>query len=117
VQREISAIFEKKKVGLRQTSRAVMPFGGLSVFCEFLNRIGHGEQVSKAMPVCLNSPNAIDPSETFTAFLMAVVVGARRFAQTSLLRTDRALHAMLGMQRFPADGTIRNLFKRFMQGW
>ena len=27
----------------------------------------------------------------------------------------RALHALLGIQRFPTDDTIRNLFKRFRQ--
>ena len=64
----------------------------------------------------LKSPNAIDPGETFTAFLISVVAGARRFAHTSLLRADRALHALLGMKRFPTDDTIRNLFKRFRQG-
>ena len=64
----------------------------------------------------LESPNAIDPAQTFTAFLISVVAGARRFAHTSLLRADRALHALLGMKRFPTDGTIRNLFKRFTQG-
>jgi hypothetical protein len=45
-----------------------------------------------------------------------VVVGARRFAHTALLRADRALHALLGMKCFPTDDTIRNLFKRFRQG-
>ncbi len=80
---------------LRQTPRAVTPFGGLSVFIEFLRRIGFGPQVSQHLPVHLKSPNAIDPSETFTAFLISVVAGARRF---------------------PSDGTIRNLFKRFRQG-
>ena len=45
-----------------------------------------------------------------------MVAGARRFAHTSLLRADGALHAVLGMKRFPTDGTIRNLFKRFTQG-
>ena len=56
------------------------------------------------------------PGETFTAFVISVVAGARRFAHSSLLRADRALHALLGMQRFPTDGTMRNLFKRFKQG-
>ena len=46
---------------------------------------------------------------------MAVVTGARRFAHTAVLRTDEALHALLGIQRFPTDDTIRNLFKRFRQ--
>jgi hypothetical protein len=47
---------------------------------------------------------------------MAVLVGAKRFAHTSLLRGDRALHALLGLDRFPTDDTIRNLFRRFGMG-
>ncbi len=101
---------------MRQTPRAVTPFGGLSVLIEFLGKIGFGERLRHDLPVHLKSPNAIDPGETFTAFLISVVAGARRFAHTSLLRADRALHALLGMKRFPTDGTIRNLFKRFTQG-
>jgi len=116
VQRKVSVLWGEKKVFLRPTPRAVTPFGGLSVFIEFLQRIGLPEQVRGNMPFCLNSPNAIPAGETFTAFLVAVVAGARRFAHSSMLRADRALHALLGMKRFPSDGTIRNLFKRFTQG-
>jgi hypothetical protein len=54
--------------------------------------------------------------ETFTAFLLSVVAGARRFAHTGLLRADVALHGLLGITCFPGDDTIRNLFKRFGQG-
>jgi hypothetical protein len=116
VQREINPLWGEKKVILRQTPRAVTPFGGLSVFIAFLQKIGYRQQVSEHMPVHLMSPNAINPGETFTAFLMAVVTGARRFAHTAVLRTDKALHALLGIERFPTDDTIRNLFKRFRQG-
>jgi hypothetical protein len=48
--------------------------------------------------------------------LIAVLVGAGRFAYANLLRGDRALHALLGMDRFPTDDTIRNLFRRFGMG-
>ena len=116
MQREITPLWGEKKVLLRQTPRAVTPFGGLSVFIEFLRKIGYAQQVRGHLPVHVQSPNAIPPEETFTAFLIAVVVGARRFAHTAVLRADRALHALLGMQRFPTDDTIRNLFKRFKQG-
>jgi hypothetical protein len=101
---------------LRETPRAVTPFGGLSVFIAFLQKIGYRQQVGEPLPVHLQSPNAIDPAQTYTAFLISVVAGARRFAHTSLLRADQALHVLLGMKRFPTDGTIRNLFKRFKQG-
>ena len=59
----------------------VTPFGGLVVFVEFLQQVGYREAVSKHLPFRLTSPNAIDPAETFTAFLLSVVAGARRFAQ------------------------------------
>ena len=101
---------------MHQTLRAVTPFRGLSVFIEFLWKIGYRKQVSEHLPVHLESPNAIDPGVTFTAFLISVVAEARRFAHTALLRADRALHALLGIKRFPTDDTIRNLFKRFTQG-
>src|SRR5207302_6025188 len=79
-------------------------------------KIGYAAAVAKSVPIQLHSPNAIDPVETFTAFLISVVSGARRFAHTGLLRADRALHRLLGIVRFPTDDTIRNLFKRFTQG-
>ena len=114
--RKITPLWGEKKVILQQTPRAVTPFGGLSVFIEFLGKIGFAQQISEHIPVHLMSPNAIDPAQTLTAFLMSVVAGARRFAHTTLLRADRALHALLGMKRFPTDDTIRNLFKRFREG-
>jgi hypothetical protein len=76
VQREITPLWGKKKVVLRQTPRAVTPFGGLSVLIEFLGKIGYRQQVSEHLPVHLRSPNAIDPAQTFTAFLISVVAGA-----------------------------------------
>ncbi len=113
---KITSVWGGKKVELRQTPRAVTPFGGLVVFFEFLRQVGYGEAVRQHLPFHLTSPNAIDPVQTFTAFLLAVVAGARRFAHTNLLRADVALHELLGIARFPVDDTIRNLFKRFGQG-
>lgn len=113
---KITALWGGKKVELRETERAVTPFGGLVVFFEFLRRIGYDQAVRLHLPFSLTSPNAIDPVETFTAFLLSVVAGARRFAHTGVLRADAALHALLGISRFPVDDTVRNLFKRFGQG-
>ena len=100
---KITALWGGKKVELRETQRAVTPFGGLVVFFEFLRQVGYREAVSKHLPFRFTSPNAIDPVETFTAFLLSVVAGARRFAHTSLLRADVALQALLGISRFPGD--------------
>ena len=102
---ELTSLWGGKKVELRETQRAVTPFGGLLVFVEFLQQVGYREAVSKYLTFHLTSPNAINPTETFTAFLLSVVAGARRFARTSLLRADAALHALLGMKRFPVDAS------------
>src|SRR5258708_33181955 len=72
--------------------------------------------MSELLPFRLSWRNASETAGAFTAFLLSVVAGARRFAHTSLLRADVALHAVLGISRFPVDDTIRNLFKRFGQG-
>jgi hypothetical protein len=113
---QITALWGGRKVELRETPRAVTPFGGLVVFFEFLRQVGYVEVVKQCLPFRLTSPNALDPAQSFTAFLLAVLAGARRFAHASVLRADTALHQALGMVRFPSDDTLRNLFKRFGQG-
>ncbi|MGB7847019.1 MAG: hypothetical protein WBL63_15495 [Candidatus Acidiferrum sp.] len=52
---------------MRETQRAVTPFGGLVVFFQFLRRIGYCEAVRRHLPFSLTSPNAIDPVKTFTS--------------------------------------------------
>ncbi len=116
VPREIRALLSKERVILRETQRAVTPLGGATVFVVFLQKLGFVEKLRQHMPIQWKSPNQIDPTTTFTAFLMAVLAGAKRFAHTNWLRNDRALHAVLGISRFPVDDTIRNLFRRFGMG-
>ena len=113
---ESTRIFGGQKVLLKETDRALTPFGGMVVFLEFLNKIGLVKKVIECMPVVHRSPNSIPPAQTYIAFLISVAAGARRFSQTSWLRGDRALHGLLGIARFPSDDTIRNLFLRFGMG-
>ena len=76
VPREISALLSNERLILRETQRAVTPFGGIAVFISFLGKIGFVAAVRQHMPICWKSPNHIDPSCTFTAFLVSVLVGA-----------------------------------------
>ena len=116
VPREILTLLSNERLILRETRRAVTPLGGVTVFVAFLHQLGFVEKVRQHMPIQWKSPNQIDPTATFTAFLIAVLAGARRFAHANWLRGDRALHAVLGLSRFPIDDTIRNLFRRFAMG-
>ena len=109
-------LFGGTKIVLSETPKAVTPFGGLSSFVAFLEQIGFGARVMTEMPFpAPTSPNAIPLAHTFTAFIFAVVTGASRFAHTDWLRGDRALHAILGIKRFPGDDTVRGFFRRFTQ--
>ena len=82
--RSCKPLFGSGQVLLRDTPKAVTPFGGLVVFIEFLQKLGYAAQVQQGLPFMLTSPNAIDPAHTLTAFVFAVVVGARRFAHAEL---------------------------------
>jgi hypothetical protein len=112
----VSSLFGKTRVKLAQTPRAVTPFGGLASFIGFLHQRGFAAQVQSHLPWQLASPNAIPLAHTFTAFVIGVLTGARRFAHTELARADRALHVLLGMERWPGADTVRGLFHRFTQG-
>lgn len=113
---EITPLFGGAKILLEQTPKAVTPFGGLTSFVAFLQQIGFATEIEKALPFATpTSPNAIPLAHTLTAFVMAVLTGASRFAHTDWLRADRALHALLGIVRFPGTDTVRNFFLRFTQ--
>lgn len=89
---KITALWRGKKVGLRETQRAVTPFSRLAVFVEFFaaDRLLRGSAAIRSP----SSPKAIDTVKTFTAFLLSVVAGAQCFAHASLLRADAALGAL-----------------------
>jgi hypothetical protein len=114
--KEFKPLFGGGKIKLCDTLRAVTPFGGLSVLIEFLGRIGLVGQLTAQVPYQAKSPNHYEPGQILVAFILSVIAGARRFAHANQLRADRALHALLGMKRFPSDDTLLNYFRRFNQG-
>ena len=66
------------------------------------------------MPLRWRSYNQIDPTATFTSFLIAVLLGAKRFA--NWFRGDYVVYPFLGLKLFPSEDTIRNLFLQFTMG-
>ena len=116
VPKELAALMSDERLILRETKRAGTPFGGVAVFIAYLSKIQMADKIREHMPVRWRSHNQIDPAETFTAFMISVLLGAKRFAHSNWLRGDRALHALLGLKRFSTGDTIRNLFKKFTMG-
>jgi len=115
MQSSFRPLFGSSQVLFRGTPKPVTPFGGLVSLIEFFGKIGLTSQLTELMPFDLRSRNAIPPAHTIVAFFFAVICGASRFAHSDWLRSDKALHAMLGIRRFPGTDTVRNLFNRFSQ--
>ena len=101
---------------LTTTAKAITPFAGLASFTEWLRHIGFCKAVADAMPFAYRSPRALPLVDIFTAFLVSVILGASRFSHCDWLRFDSALHALLGIVRFPANDAILRFFGRFSQG-
>lgn len=114
MQYEFRRIGDGGQAVLKETTRAVTPFGGLVVMVEMLRQLGAVEAVRSRLPFRYESNNAIDPAHTLLAFWLGVMAGARRFSHLQMLRADRALQALCGM-RFPGDDAVRNFFQRFGQ--
>jgi hypothetical protein len=112
----MNALFGGARVELDQTLKPVTPFGGMAIFAEFLRQIGWTEMLTMHWPFAYRSPNAIPPQQTLTAFLFAVLAGARRFTHAGLIRADLALRATLGMERCGGDDAMRAMFARFGLG-
>jgi hypothetical protein len=109
-------LFGGSQLKLQTTLKAVTPFAGLASFFAWLGQIGYAEQAAAAMPFAYRSPRALPLTHTLTAFLTSVLLGASRFAHSGWLRFDAALHALLGIERFPSDDAIRDFFHQFTQG-
>lgn len=108
-------ICDGRQVVLRETTRAVTPFGGLAVLLELLRKMDVLEAVRQRLPFQYRSNNASRPEQILLAFWLAVAAGARRFAHLQMLRADHALQSLCGVRSFPTDDTVRNFFRRFGQ--
>lgn len=113
--------YELRRIGdggqavLRETRRAVTPFGGLVVMIELFRKLRLLEAVRERLPFQYRSNNTIPPEHTLLAFWLGVFAGARRFSHMQMLRCDRALQELCGVRAFPCDDTVINFFNRFDQ--
>ncbi len=115
MQYEFRRIGDGRQAVLRETKRAVTPFGGLAVLVELLRKMEVIEAVRQRLPFEYRSNNASQPEHILLAFWLAVVAGARRFSHLQMLRADHALQSLCGVRSFPIDDTVRNFFRRFGQ--
>src|SRR5690606_5165384 len=105
MQHEFRRIGDGRQGVLRETGRAVTPFGGLVVLVELVRKMGLVEAVRDRLPFRYRSSNASRPEHVLLSFWLGVAVGARRFSHLQMLRADRALQVVCGVRSFPSDDT------------
>jgi hypothetical protein len=105
-----------KEIGIAFTDKPVTPWGGMSLFVGLAREVGLEQELRKALPFELTSPNATDPVEIVLAFMAGVLAGSRRLAHVERLRWDECVRGMLGIKRFVSDTTLARFFRRFTQG-
>ena len=96
VPREISALLSNQRLILRETQRAVTPLGGVAVFVAFLHKLGFVEKLRQHMPIQWKSPNHIDPTATFTAFLIAGTGRSQTLCPRQLVTRRSSLACVVG---------------------
>lgn len=116
MQHEFRRIGDGGQAVLKETGRAITPFGGLVVLVEFLRQLDFLGTVRRLLPFRYQSNNAIPPEHTLLGFVLGVTAGARRFSHLQMLRCDEALRQLCGVRAFATDDTVRNFFRRFGQG-
>jgi len=72
--------FSSSQLLLSPPAKPVTPFGGPVSLIEFFNSLKVGEVLGRLMPLAYQSPNAIPPEQTLLAFVISIIVGARRSA-------------------------------------
>ena len=104
---QITALWGGKEVELRETPRAVTPFGGLVVFFEFLRQVGYFEAVAASCRFVSLPPTRSIRSRPHGA--LAVGGGGGAAFRTTLAACRYGLARTAGDSRFPVDDTLRNL--------
>jgi len=101
---------------VRETQRAVTPFGGMVVFVEYLRRIDLVGQIRRHMPDPLAVAQSDRSDNNVRRILASCGSGSQAVCTRQLAARRSSVTCILGITHFPTDDTIRNLFRRFGMG-
>lgn len=86
-------------------------FGGMWLIQRFCNQIRLRYLIQKYIRFSQRK-SQYHPSELILALLFAIVLGLRRINKTDILQYNGAFLSMLGLDRFPDQGTLRRFLRR-----
>jgi hypothetical protein len=86
-------------------------FGGMWLIQRFCNKLQLRYLLQKYLPPAQRD-SAYRNSELLLALMFAIIMGLRRINKTDILQYNGAFLEMLGLERFPDQGTLRRFLKR-----
>ncbi len=103
------------QIQIEFTDKPITGYGGLIILARFFDKVGLRRLFEGALPDNRTSPNALPVVDIVISFLIAVAIGASRFAHVQRLRADKVLDYILGLKRIPSATTLTRYFGAFSQ--
>jgi hypothetical protein len=88
----------------------VTAFAPVTYFLEFLKTNGLFAQWIEDCPLDYNSPNTPTKTDILGAILLSVLVGHKRYAHVTTIRSHSVLPEWLGMKRVRSEDAVRRAF-------
>ena len=95
------------------TDQPITGWGGLALVSRFLEAVGIGEVLRKALPDGRTSPNQVAVVDMAMALMVTILMGGRRFAHVERFRSDAVLPGIFAVRRTASAMTITRYFGGF----
>jgi hypothetical protein len=111
MRRKSTTIAEVNKVKIVFTKRQMTAYGGFALIASFLEQIGFGRMIEKALPIVEFSPNSMGIYGKVAAYVAMIFAGAERFSHLVYLGNKEVLAKIFGVKRLPdAATTLTRMF-------
>ena len=85
-------------------------YGGMVLFQQFCRRLDLKRRFQRYVP-WQRRDNAYQRTELLLCLLYTMVAGLERISDTRILAYNRSFQRLLGLNRFPAENTLRRFLK------
>jgi len=100
---------------IEYSSKAVTPFGGMSLMKRFVDQVGIREKLNTLPLPQPGSNRGYDPRHIIECFWLSIWTGASRYIHCDWLRYDKVLQSIFGWQNMPSQSTYSRFFGKFSQ--
>lgn len=98
------------------TNKPVTVMGGMKIIADWLKKTGFVEYMSEILkPLTPKSNNGYSPARVGLAFIISVIMGAKKLSHSILLETDEPVKKLFGLEQVPSVSTFSRYFRKIKQ--